>query len=141
MKKNLFALLLLVGVVLTSCTKDTPTVTDARDKFVGTWIGSTNYYEAGALLQTDPTTYSITKDPNNSNKILISTGGVSVPATVNGNSYTISNLTLSDGSFSYLYNGNGTLNGNSITENGTDQETDLSTGDVFNYTYTTTVSK
>jgi hypothetical protein len=141
MKKNLFALLLLVGVVFASCKKDTPAVTDARDKFVGTWNGTSNTYEAGALISTDPTTYTITKDANNSNKILISTGGVSVPATVNGSSYTISNLTLSDGSFSYLINGNGTLNGNSITENGTDQETDLSTGDIVNYTYTTTVSK
>ncbi len=141
MKKNLFALLLLVGVVLTSCTKDTPTVTDPRDKFVGTWNGTSNYYEAGALISTDPTTYTITKDANISSKILINVGGVTVQATVNGSSYTISNVTLSDGSYSYLINGTGTINGNFIVENGTEQETDLATGDIVNYTYTTSLSK
>ena len=141
MKKNLFALLLLVGVVLSSCSKDTPTVTDARDKFVGTWNGTSNTYEAGALISTNPTTYTITKDANISSKILINEGGVTIQATVNGNSYTISNVTLSDGSSSFLINGNGTLNGNSMIENGTAEETDLSTGDVYDLTYTRTLSK
>ena len=144
MKKNLLFLLLVLGVTLSSCKKDTPVVTDARDKFVGTWNGTTNVYEAGALLGSGPSSYSISKDANNSSRILINdaaNGIVNCPATVNGSSYTISNYSSSDGSSSYVVNGTGSLNGNTIVENGSIVETDLTTGDVYNDTYTTNLSK
>lgn len=144
MKKNLLFLLLVLGVTFSSCKKDTPVVTDNRDKFVGTWNGTTNAYEAGVLFYTGASTYTIIKDANNSNRILINdaaNGIVNVPATVNGSSYSISNYTVSDGSSSYVVNGTGSLNGNSIVENGSQVETDLTTGDVYNYTYTTNLSK
>jgi hypothetical protein len=144
MKKNLFALLLLVGVVLTSCSKDTPAVTDARDKFVGTWSGNSNFYESGTFAFNSTYSYTITKDAISSNKIIIndiSNGIINCRATVNGSSYTISNYSDSDGSYSFLLNGNGTLIGNSIVENGTYKLTNLSTGNVLNFTYTTNLSK
>jgi hypothetical protein len=144
MKKNLLFLLLVLGVTFSSCKKDTPAVTDNRDKFVGTWNGTTNVYEAGALLGSGPSNYSISKDANNPSRILINdaaNGIVNCPATVNGSSYSISNFTFSDGTSSYVVNGTGALNGNTITENGSQVETDLTTGDVYNYTYTTNLSK
>jgi hypothetical protein len=142
MEKNLFALLLLVGVVFASCSKETPV--DARDKFVGTWTGSSNAYEMGTLVYTGSSTYTITKVASSTNKIYINdiaNGVINCPATVNGSTYTISNFTISDGDYSFLVNGNGTLNGNSINESGTQKETNLSTGEILNYTYTTNVSK
>jgi hypothetical protein len=144
MKKNLLFLLLVLGVTFSSCKKDTPVVTDNRDKFVGTWNGTTNVYEFGALYYSGGSTYTIIKDANNSNRILINdaaNGIVNLPATVNGNTYSISNFTSSDGSFSYVVNGTGALSGNTIIENGSQVETDLTTGDVYNYTYTTNLSK
>jgi hypothetical protein len=71
MKKNLLFLLLVIGVTFSSCKKDTPVVTDNRDKFVGTWNGTTNVYEFGVLLGSGPSFYSISKDANNSSRILI----------------------------------------------------------------------
>jgi hypothetical protein len=145
MKKNLLFLLLVLGVTFSSCKKDDPVVvTDARDKFVGTWSGTTNLYEAGVLVGSGPSNYSISKDANNSNKILITdaaNGIINCPASVNGNSYSILNFTTSYVNSSYVVNGTGTINGNSIIENGSQVETDLTTGDVFNYTYTTSLSK
>jgi hypothetical protein len=144
MKKNLLFLLLVLGVTFSSCKKNDPVVTDARDKFVGTWSGTTNLYETGVLLGSGPSNYSISKDANNSNKILITdaaNGIINCPASVNGNSYSILNFTTSDGISSYVVNGTGTINGNSIIENGSLVETDLTTGDVFNYTYTTSLLK
>ena len=140
MKKNLFALLLLIGVVLSSCSKDTPAVTDARDKFVGTWSGTVNVYEMGTLLGTTTTSYTVTKDATSSNRILFNDNGAVNSAIVNGSSYSTS-FTQGDGSISATVNGSGVLNGNSITENGTQQLTDLSTGEVLNLTYTMNLSK
>jgi len=143
MKKNLLFLLLVLGVTFSSCKKDTPIV-DARDKFVGTWNGTVNVYEAGALLGSGPRSFSISKDANNSSRILINdavSGYINMPATVNGNTYIVSNYTYSDGSSSYVDNFSGVLNGNSINENGSSVETDLTTGDVYSYTSTTNLSK
>jgi hypothetical protein len=140
MKKNLFALLLLVGVVFSSCSKDTPAVTDARDKFVGTWSGTVNVYDMGTLVGTTTTSYTVTKDATSSDRILFNDNGAVNSAIVNGSSYSTS-YTQGDASFSTLCNGSGVLNGNSIIENGTYTVTDLSTGDVADLTYTLNLSK
>jgi hypothetical protein len=80
MKKNLFALLLLVGVVLSSCSKETPI--DARDKFVGDFQGTFQYQFTGSASQSSTSTHTIIKSSTNSNQIIIDGDLV---ANVNGN--------------------------------------------------------
>ena len=121
MKKNLFAILLLVGVVLTSCSKDTPAVTDARDKFVGDFQGTFQYQFTGSPSQSSTNTHTITKSSTNSNQIIID--GTQV-ANVNGNSYTYVQFTEVQqdptyGAVTITFNGVGTLNGSNLNESGT----------------------
>jgi len=144
MTKKILSLLLILGVVFTSCKKDSPVVVDARDKFVGTWNGTYKEYVAGVLVYTGPSTYTITKDASNANRILISdavSGFVNLPATVNGSSYTVSNYSFLETDYSTIFNATGVLSGNTITENASAVETDLTTGDIFNYTSITSLSK
>jgi len=122
MKKNLLFLLLVLGVTFSSCKKDDPVVvTDARDKFVGTWSGTTRIQFP--TLSYDETTndyHIIQKSTNNSNQILID--GRS--ANVNGNSYSYVEFVVTEqdpnlGTIVETYNGVGTLNGSNLTESGT----------------------
>lgn len=119
MKKNILSLLLLVGVVLTSCSKETPV--DARDKFVGDFQGTFQYQFTGSASQSSTSTHVITKSSTNSNQIIID--GTQV-ANVNGNSYTYVQYTQIEqdptyGAVTLTLNGVGTLNGANLNESGT----------------------
>lgn len=142
MKKNLFALLLLVGVVLSSCSKDTPAVTDARDKFVGTWSGTQRIIIPDLGLDNSDNVSEVhTKSTSNSNQIIIDG---SQTANVNGNSYTYNQFTVTEndptlGTIMLIFNGNGTINGSNIIESGT-----LSTviqGQTYNGTWSSNLVK
>ena len=93
---------------------------------------------------TASSSYTITKDASNANRILISdaaNGFVNIPATVNGSSYTVSNYSFLETDYSTIVNATGVLSGNTITENASAVETDLTTGDIYNYTSITSLSK
>ena len=122
-KVSLLFSLAVASLIFVSCKKeDAPsTPVDARDKFVGTWIGS--YRTQIPTLSVDETsndTTLITKSTTNSNQILVD----SLPANVSGNSYTYVQYseTFEDptvGTVVYTLNGNGTLSGSNLVETGT----------------------
>ena len=122
MKKNLLFLLLVLGVTFSSCKKDTPVVTDNRDKFVGTWNGTININIPDLLINSSENiSEDYTKSSSNSNQIVID---ASQTANVNGNSYTYNEFTetIDDptyGTIVFIFNGTGTINGSNIIESGT----------------------
>lgn len=151
MKKNMHFLMLFVGsVLLFSCSKNTPMTSnsvDPRDKFVGTWVGWEMSYQGSTFLDSTVTTFTIKKDSFNTSKIII---GVPVgigsfayaaPATVNGNDFIVTNYIYSNNTYSYLSNCTGTISGDFINYNGTNVETNISTGIVTNVTIVGRVSK
>lgn len=70
MKKNLLSLLLVLGVLFTSCKKESPAV-DPRDKFVGNYQGTFIYQYSGDTPNSSTETHSISKSSSNSNQIII----------------------------------------------------------------------
>ena len=124
MKKNLLSLLLIIGVVFSSCKKDDPVVpTDPRDKFVGTWSGTYSVVIPGlGINYSDIATVAYTKSSTNANQIIIDTDQT---ANVNGNSYTYNQFTETQndptlGTVVFIFNGVGSINGTTnITESGT----------------------
>ena len=124
MKKiSLLLSLAVASLIFVSCKKDDApsTPVDARDKFVGTWIG-TYLTQIPSLSVADTTsdTTVIIKSTTNSNQILID----SLPANVNGSSYTYVQYseTFEDptvGTVVYTLNGSGTLSGSNLVETGT----------------------
>ena len=123
MKKILTATLLFAGILfISSCKKDTPAATDARDKFVGTWAGTQRILIPGLGVDySDNVSEPFTKSSSNSNQIIID--GTQT-ANVNGNSYTYDQFTITDtdptlGTIVMIVNGTGTINGSNIIESGT----------------------
>ena len=123
MTKNAISILLILGVILfSSCKKDTPAATDARDKFVGTWSGTQRIVIPGLGIDNSSTVSEpYTKSTTNSNQIIID--GTET-ANVNGNSYTYNEFTITDtdptlGTIVMIVNGTGTINGSNIVESGT----------------------
>ena len=121
MKKNLLSLLLVIGVLLSSCKKDSPAVTDARDKFVGNYQGTFVFQYSGDTPNSSTDTHTISKSTSNSNQIIIDGDLV---ANVNGNSYTYVQFTQIQqdptyGAVTITLNGVGTLNGSNLIESGT----------------------
>ena len=122
MKKNLLSLLLVLGVLFTSCKKDSPAVTDNRDKFVGTWNGTQRIVIPD--LAVDYSQNISGEDislSSSSNQIVID---FSKTAIVNGNSYTYNQFTETTtdptyGDIIIIFNGTGTINGSNIVEGGT----------------------
>lgn len=143
MKKNLLALLLIVGVVFSSCKKEDPvTPTDARDKFVGTWNGTQTIVISGlGINSSDAVSETHAKSSTNANQIIIDG---SLIANVNGNSYTYNQFTetITDptlGTVVFIFNGTGTINGTNIVETGT--VSTIVQGQSYNGTWSTNLVK
>ena len=125
MKKLIFVLAILSIAVFNSCTKDE---IDARDKFVGTWQGtSTAIVSDLDLNQVSASQFSISKKSNSNNEIEITTTSedttITQIATVNDNAYTYEQFTYSQNSngitANITTNGGGYINGSVIQESGT----------------------
>jgi hypothetical protein len=120
--KNLNLLIgALLLITLISCKKDD---TDDRDKFVGTWKGTGNITVSGMGINiSDATTQVITKGTSNPDQIIFTESGVSTTANVNGNAYTYDDYTQTETiegeTVSIKFTGQGSINGNVITETGT----------------------
>jgi hypothetical protein len=114
--KTIFGVLLFLTVLnINSCKKE---ASDERDKFIGTWTGNLYFSRIG---QEFLITEIITKSSSNSKQIIFTeqTGSfTSRTATVNANTYIYDNYTASIG-VSGNYTGNGSINGNVLTESGT----------------------
>ena len=124
MKKiSLLLMMSIATLMFVSCKKEsaTTTPTDPRDKFVGNWSGTMHFtIPTLAVDQTSNETHIIIKSNTNSNQILVD----SIPANVNGNSYTYVQYTETYddptlGTVVYTLNGVGNLNGTNLTESGT----------------------
>lgn len=125
MKKLIFVFAVLSIAVFNSCTKEE---IDARDKFVGTWQGtSTAIVSDLDLNNSNVNVMEITKKNNSSNEIEITTIGedttITQIATVNNNAYTYDQFTYSQNSngitANITTNGGGSINGSVIQESGT----------------------
>jgi len=126
----LFGAMLLLAIV-GSCKKDE--AVDERDKFVGTWKGTTTTSVPDlSINDTKPITLTISKNKINPKQLDITDGEDSYTAIVNGNTYTYNDFTwtgtieLEDEegnpytvTASYKMTGTGSINGSSITESGT----------------------
>ena len=120
---KLFISAFLLITLITSCKKEE---TDDRDKFIGTWKGTVNMTVSGlGINSSDPSTQIITKGTVNPKQIIFTEVGETVGsiANVNGNAYTYDEYTYTETvqgqTVSMKFNGNGSINGNAITESGT----------------------
>jgi hypothetical protein len=115
--------LIFAALFFVSCKKDDAPTTpvDARDKFVGTWIGTyRTQFPALSIDETTNDTTTIIKSTTNASQILVD----DLVANVNGNSYTYVQYTetFEDptiGTVVYTMNGNGTLTGSNLVQSGT----------------------
>ncbi|MGK0639731.1 hypothetical protein [Schleiferia thermophila] len=93
---RLLAILCLLTLAFTQCKKDDASGADQRDKFVGTWKGTSTIVIPDLMLnQSESVTYNISKSTVNSNQIIITSPGSSeqLKANVNGNVYTYDDFT------------------------------------------------
>jgi hypothetical protein len=113
--------ILIFIFTLFSCKKENSSV-DQREAFIGTYQGTINTkIPALNLNETDQYAFDISKGASNTNQIKIDG---TINATVNGNSYTYTEFTITDnvpnvGAIVYILNGTGTLNGTNLIETGT----------------------
>jgi hypothetical protein len=123
MKKLLFISILAIFTVLSSCKKDEDV--DARLAFVGTWAGTqTLAIPSLTLSETFDVNFAISVSSDDSEKILLTSDGEILKATVNGSTYTYDKYTYTtdDGSGNTMtveMQGTGTISGNKINETGT----------------------
>jgi hypothetical protein len=105
-------LALLVGLV--ACKKDE----DSRDEFVGTYNAQESFSFGGDNF-TDNYSFSITKSSSVSDRILLNgfadASGVTVEATVSGNSFSIPQQTIVVSGESVGVSGSGSRDGNRLT--------------------------
>jgi hypothetical protein len=105
-------LALLVGLV--ACKKDE----DARDEFVGTYNAQESFSFGGDNF-TDNYSFSITKSSSVAERILLNgfadASGVTVEATVSGNSFSIPQQTIVVSGESVGVSGSGSRDGNRLT--------------------------
>lgn len=118
---KLFISALLLITLISSCKKEE---TDDRDKFIGTWKGTVSMTVSGFdINSSDASTQIITKGSVNPNQIIFTEAGETVTANVNGNGYTYDEYTqtgtIEGTTVSVKVTGNGSINGNVITESGT----------------------
>ncbi len=118
---KLFISAFLLITLITSCKKE---VTDDRDKFIGTWKGTVNTTVSGlGINSSDPSTQIITKGTVNPKQIIFTEAGQTSTANVNGNAYTYDEYTQTETvqgqTVSVKVTGNGSINGNVLTESGT----------------------
>jgi hypothetical protein len=123
MKKLLFISILAIFAVLSSCKKDEDV--DARLAFVGTWAGTqTLAIPSLTLSETFDVNFAISVSSDDSKKILLTSDGEILKATVSGSTYTYDKYTYTtdDGSGNTMtveMQGTGTISGNKINETGT----------------------
>jgi hypothetical protein len=123
MKKLLFISILAIFTVLSSCKKDEDV--DARLAFVGTWAGTqTLAIPSLTLSETFDVNFAISVSSDDSKKILLTSDGEILKATVSGSTYTYDKYTYTtdDGSGNTMtveMQGTGTISGNKINETGT----------------------
>jgi hypothetical protein len=118
---KLFISAFLLITLITSCKKEE---TDDRDKFIGTWKGTVNMTVSGlGINSSDPSTQIITKGTVNPKQIIFTEAGQTSTANVNGNAYTYDEYTQTETvqgqTVSVKVTGNGSINGNVLTESGT----------------------
>lgn len=116
--KNLFFVMLIMVVLIASCTKEE---TDDRDKFIGTWKGTVNLIIPGIGNSSSSSTYIITKGTNLRQIIFTESEGTST-ANVNGNEFNYDETTQSETIEGQTYfvkiDGSGYINGDVIKESG-----------------------
>jgi hypothetical protein len=108
-------------ITLISCSKED---TDDRDKFIGTWKGTVTMIVPGmSINSSSASTQVVSKGTTNPNQIVFTEEGESTTANVNGNGYTYDDYTqtgtIQGETVSIKITGNGSINGNVITESGT----------------------
>lgn len=118
---KLFISAFLLITLITSCKKEE---TDDRDKFIGTWNGTVNMIVSGlGINSSDPSTQIITKGTVNPKQIIFTEAGQTSTANINGNAYTYDEYTQTETvegqTVSVKVTGNGSINGNVLTESGT----------------------
>lgn len=118
---KLFISAFLLITLITSCKKEE---TDDRDKYIGTWKGTVNMTVSGlGINSSDPSTQIITKGTVNPKQIIFTEAGQTSTANVNGNAYTYDEYTQTETvegqTVSVKVTGNGSINGNVLTESGT----------------------
>lgn len=106
--------------LITSCKKEE---VDERDRFIGNWKGTVNMTVSGLGINTsDASTQVVTKGIGNK-QIIFTESGESTTANVNGNAYTYDEYTQTETiegeTVSIKVTGNGSINGNVLTESGT----------------------
>jgi hypothetical protein len=123
MKKNLlvlFAILIVIMSLISSCSKSSDNTTDPRNQFVGKWIGTKTFTftQFPTLNKTVPDTLSIALVAGSSTNISVESSGYSETATVSGNTFTYSpyelNITLGSTLYALTINGSVTISGNKL---------------------------
>ena len=123
MKKLLFISILAIFTILSSCKNDEDV--DARLAFVGTWAGTqTLAIPSLTLSETFDVNFAISLSSDDNKKILLTSDGEILKATVSGSTYTYDKYTYTsdDGSGNTMtveMQGTGTISGNKINETGT----------------------
>lgn len=119
--KSFFPSIFLVSILF-ACSKKESTPPDPRDAFVGNYKGTLNLRitSLNANQTSQITSYPISKVTSSTNQITVNGDRT---ATVNGNSYTLSQFSgavnTTAGTVVAFFNGTGTLNGSNLTESGT----------------------
>lgn len=118
---KLLIIVSLLIILISSCTKEE---VDDRDKFVGTWKGTYNMTVSALDINTsESSTQIVTKGTVNPNQIIFSENGQTTTANVNGNAYNYDEYTETENiegeTVSIKITGNGSINGNVLTESGT----------------------
>jgi hypothetical protein len=115
MSKTLSIVFLLVAVAAyNACSKDNP---DTRDQFVATFSVTETWPENNKTITKPTFSMSVEKSSQESGKVLLNNfanygAGITVEATISGNSITIPQQTLSN---LIVVNGAGSLSGSTLT--------------------------
>ncbi len=148
MKKNLFVLFAVVIVLTTlisSCSKSSDSTTDPRNQFVGKWTGTKTYTftQFPTLNKTAADTVTITLATGSSTNISVESSGYSETATVSGNNFTYNpynlDITVLGTVYTLTLTGSVTISGNKL--NGSGQFTATSTGGSYTGTWTNSLTK
>jgi uncharacterized protein YdeI (BOF family) len=148
MKKNLlvlFAILIVLMTLISSCSKTSDSTTDPRNQFVGKWIGTKTFTftQFPTFNKTTADTATITLAAGSSTTISIESSGYSETATVSSNKFTYNpynlNITTLGTVYTLTINGSVTISGNKL--NGSGQFSATSTGGSYTGTWTNSLTK
>ncbi len=148
MKKNLlvlFAPLIVMMTLISSCSKTSDSTTDPRNQFVGKWIGTKTFTftQFPTLNKTAADTATITLAAGSSTNISIESSGYLETATVSGKDFTYNpynlNITVLGTVYALTINGSVTISGNKL--NGSGGFTATSTGGSYTGTWTNSLTK